>query len=505
MEIEAKFAVTGPLSPDQISGLDLDPYHLEDRGVERHNDVVLDTPSRELTAARQTLRIRHTPRATLMTLKGPTTREGAVFTRDEIEAPVSEGAASNPTDLALWPDAIAARIRPLLNGEPLEPLVRVGVARHRWHAIRDGELVAEIALDDGSVQAGGRELPIHELEVEIKAEGTRDDLDALSASLRADLPLAPEPLTKLQRGLALLDGRNPAGQEAVSDLGRQALAAQLDKIRDHEHHARQGDDPDAIHDMRVAVRRTRTMLDVLSVSQAYRRGPLRKLRGRLKRLAGKLGNVRDTDVLLARVADYATRQPDLAADLAPLRDHLQRRRERAQRKLSEYLDSNAYSRAIDDLGALVAGSYGAAEREGEPQTVAAFAGAAIWLRYERALGYDDSVRTRDPQRLHRLRVRCKQLRYTLELFAPRLGPAADPLIEQLKRAQDTLGDMHDATVERELVTQLVEQRPGAAGLAVYGAALDAEADERIAAFVPQWQALSGLAFREPLAALIGAL
>ena len=502
MEIEAKFAVTGPLSPDQINALDLGPYHLEDCGVERHDDVVLDTPSRDLTAAHQTLRIRRTPDATLMTLKGPTTREGVVFARDEIEAPVPEGAA---TDLTLWPDAIAARVRPLLDGEPLEPLVRVAVARHQWNASRDGELVAEIALDDGSIQAAGRELPIHELEVEIKADGTRGDLDALSASLRADLPLVPEPLTKLQRGLALLDGRNPAGQEAVGDLGRHALAAQLDKIRDHEHHAREGDDPDAIHDMRVAVRRTRTMLDVLAASQAFKRKPLRTLRKRLKRLASRLGKVRDTDVLLARAADYAARQPDLTADLAPLRDHLQRQRERAQRKLTQYLDSNAYSRVLDDLDALVAGRYGSAQQEGEPQTVAAFAGVAIWRRYERALGYDDALRARDPQRLHRLRVRCKQLRYTLELFAPRLGPGATPLIDQLKRAQDTLGDMHDATVERELVTPLAEQHPDATGLAIYGAALEAEADERIVAFAPQWQALSGLAFREPLAATIGAL
>lgn len=504
MEIEAKFAVTGPLPPEQITALDLDPYHLEDRGVERHDDTVLDTPARDLTSARQTLRVRHTSDATLMTLKGPSKREGAVFARDEIEAPVAED-ANVAADPALWPPAIAARVRPLLNGEPLEPLVRVEVARHRWLAMRDGELVAEIALDDGQIRAGGRELPVHELEVEIKGEGTRDDLDALSKTLRGDLPLAPEPLSKLQRGLALLDGRNPAGQMSVAELGRQAIGAQLGKIRGHEKHARQGDDADAIHDMRVAVRRTRTMLDVLSASPAFRRKPLRKLRTRLKRLAGTLGAVRDTDVLLARAAEYAAHQPDLADDLAPLRDHLDQQRDRAQRTLARYLASNAYDRALDDLDAVVAGKYGATRRDGEPQTVAAFAGAAIWQRYERTLGYDEAVHARDPQRLHRLRVRCKQLRYTLELFEPRLGEGAAPLIAQLKQAQDDLGDMHDATVERELVARLAQDEPDASGLAVYGAALNAEADERIAAFAAQWRALSGLAFREPLSALIGAL
>lgn len=502
MEVEAKFAVTGPLPSGQIADLDLSPYRLEDCGIEHHEDAVLDTPARDLTDAHQTLRIRHTPDATLMTLKGPSNREGAVFTRDEIEAPVADGAATDP---ALWPAAIAARVRPLLNGEPLEPIVRVEVARHRWHATRDGELVAEIALDDGQIRAGGRGLPVHELEVEIKGEGTRDDLDAISKTLRTDLPLVPEPLTKLQRGLALLDGRNPAGQVSVAELGRQVIGAQLDKIRDHEKHAREGDDADAIHDMRVAARRTRTMLDVLAASQAFRRKPLQKLRKRLKRLAGKLGDVRDTDVLLARAGEYAARQPDLASDLAPLRDHLEQQRDRAQRKLARYLASNAYDRALDDLDALVAGDYGAARSDGVPQTVAAFAGGAIWERYELALGYDDAVQARDPERLHRLRVRCKQLRYTLEMFESRLGQGAAPLIAQLKQAQDDLGDMHDATVERELVADLAADHPNATGLAVYGAALAAAADERIAAFLPQWRALSGLAFREPLAAVVGAL
>ena len=502
MEVEAKFAVTGTLPPEQITALDLSPYCLVDCGTERHEDAVLDTPAHDLTGAHQALRVRHTPDATLMTLKGPASREGAVFARDEIEAPVAEGAMSDP---ALWPAAIAARVRPLLNGEPVQPLVRVEVARHLWHATRDGELVAEIALDDGQIRAGGRELAVHELEVEIKGEGTRDDLDALGKTLRTDLPLVPEPLSKLQRGLALLDGRNPAGQMSVAELGRQAIGAQLDKIREHEKHARKGDDADAIHDMRVAVRRTRTMLDVLAAARAFRRKPLQKLRKRLKTLAGKLGTVRDTDVLLARAGEYAARQPDLAGDLAPLRDHLEKQRDRAQRKLARYLASRAYDRALDDLDALVAGDYCAAQSDGEPQTVAAFAGGALWQRYQRTLGYDDAVHARDPERLHRLRVGCKQLRYTLEMFESRLGQGAASLITQLKQAQDDLGDMHDATVERELVADLAADHPNATGLAVYGAALTAEADERIAAFVPQWRALSGLAFREPLAALIGAL
>jgi triphosphatase len=507
MEIEAKYAVTGTLQPDTVTGLDLSPYQLVDRGIERHSDVVLDTLARNLTTARQALRIRRTPDATLMTLKGPATHGGTVFQREEIEAPVAANAVAEDAvaDPERWPAAIAARVLPLLNGAPLKPLVRVEITRHLWHAMRAGEFVAEIALDDGEISAGGRQMPIHELEIELKGEGTPEDLRALSGTLRRALPLAPEPLTKLERGLALLDGRNPAGEAAIGEVGRLAIAHQLQAIRAHEQGARDGKDADAIHDMRVAVRRVRTMLHVLSAAQAFERQPLERLRTRLRALAASLGAVRDADVLLVRATEYAVRQPDLSADLAPLRDHLRRQRTRELRKLTRYLASEPYARALDDLAALITGSYGAAPVSNASQKVAAFAGGAIWLRYERILGFDAAVEARDPWQLHRLRIRCKRLRYTLEMFAPQLGAGTAPLIRQLKHVQDDLGELHDAIVAGELVARLIAERHETKGLAHYRAALEAEVSERMAAFVGQWRALSGLSFREPLAALIGAL
>jgi inorganic triphosphatase YgiF len=65
--------------------------------------------------------------------------------------------------------------------------------------------VAELSLDAGAIDAGGRAANFRELEIELLKTGTRADLDELVALLRARFTLVPEDRSKLARGLALLD------------------------------------------------------------------------------------------------------------------------------------------------------------------------------------------------------------------------------------------------------------------------------------------------------------
>src|SRR6185312_1824071 len=114
MEIEAKYAVIGPLDPERIAALDLGSYMVTARGMERHNDEILDTPDRALTMARQALRIRKTDDRTLITLKGPNTVSGGVHAREEIERPLPADADGDP---GRWPAEIADKVTPLLGNQ----------------------------------------------------------------------------------------------------------------------------------------------------------------------------------------------------------------------------------------------------------------------------------------------------------------------------------------------------------------------------------------------------
>ncbi|HST88094.1 MAG TPA: CHAD domain-containing protein [Ktedonobacterales bacterium] len=504
MEVEAKYAVIGPLDPERIAALDLGSYTVTARGKERHNDEILDTPDRALTTARQALRIRKTDEATLITLKGPNTVSGGVHAREEIERSLPADADGDP---GRWPREIAEKVTPLLGDQRPGPLVRVDVVRHLWDVARDGERVAELALDKGAIYAGGRARPVHELELELKGAGERGDLDALTARLERALALIPEPRGKLERGLELLRPAGESGRAPVLEVGRRAIREQMEKLRKARPDARAGDDPEGVHDMRVATRRMRTMLDVLAGCPDADGKRLTRTRRRLKKPARLLGAVRDLDVLIAREEGYAADHPKDSDDLEAFHRVLLQRRQRARDALKVYLDGAKLDRilaavdafALDDGGAAVAGM--------PAVTVAQYAGGAIWARYEGVLRLAATAGGGEMDRLHQLRIACKRLRYTLELFERELGASAGMLIAALKRAQDELGALHDGAVERELLAPLLEKRTGsgAKGLVRYAAALDDERVRGIAACEPMRRYLCGEELRRQLAGLIGAL
>ncbi|HEV2405902.1 MAG TPA: CYTH domain-containing protein, partial [Ktedonobacterales bacterium] len=71
MEIEAKYAILGPLNPATLSTLDVDPYLFAPEGAAHHQDVVLDTPNRAITTSGSVLRLRHMEEQVILTYKGP--------------------------------------------------------------------------------------------------------------------------------------------------------------------------------------------------------------------------------------------------------------------------------------------------------------------------------------------------------------------------------------------------------------------------------------------------
>jgi inorganic triphosphatase YgiF len=202
MEIEAKYAITGPLEVATLEALDLSPYQLEPLKEEQHHDEVLDTPDRALTSKRQALRLRRAGGNITVTYKGPDTVSGGLHEREELEA--SFDAAALPGSYREWSPQIAERIEQSIGDAPLAPLVEMDVLRRTWNVLRHEQVIAELALDSGVIRAGGRTTPVHELEVELKGTGRRDDLEALDRVFSRALPLRPESQSKLERGLALL-------------------------------------------------------------------------------------------------------------------------------------------------------------------------------------------------------------------------------------------------------------------------------------------------------------
>jgi triphosphatase len=202
MEIEVKYKIVGTLEAVALERLNIDPYRFLPGKDEQHHDEVLDTPSRALTGNLQALRLRRAGSDITVTYKGPDSVSGGLHQREEIEATFAADVL--PKDYREWLPQITQRIEPSVGTTPLAPLVEMDVHRVTWNILRENHVIAELALDEGSIRAGGKTSPIHELEIELKQHGTREDLDALDQIFSRQLSIQPESRSKLERGLALL-------------------------------------------------------------------------------------------------------------------------------------------------------------------------------------------------------------------------------------------------------------------------------------------------------------
>jgi inorganic triphosphatase YgiF len=207
MEIEAKFRVAADDLAVAAALRHLGAYTLTPTpSPEQQLNTYYDTTDRRLNAARYGLRVRRVGATAKITLKGPAeVGPDGVHRRAEHEFP---GDDPHP---ATWPPGVARDLAlALTGGAPLTATVAVATVRHILYAIRDGARVAEIAVDRGVLRAGGRERPFAEIEIELLPDGGQSDITALAEALGAHVHLQPEPRSKLQRAMDLLNEASSA-------------------------------------------------------------------------------------------------------------------------------------------------------------------------------------------------------------------------------------------------------------------------------------------------------
>lgn len=229
----------------------------------------------------------------------------------------------------------------------------------------------------------------------------------------------------------------------------------------HLAHDRLGtSDPQALHDLRVAVRRLRTWLCACRPVLDDTVG--RKSRRAFRALAHSTNAARDAEVAQVWLRAQSELPAAAAAGHAHLVERLSgecvqtaeaasaflaKRLPRATERLADELDRYWREIAVDDP---------------EPeQLMAAFMAGLLQqqrARLARALRRVRSVE--DVAAAHRGRIAGKQLRYVLEPLDA--DPRVADLVERLKALQDRLGELHDAQMLAERILSEVEQIAGAA-------------------------------------------
>ncbi|HEY2175842.1 MAG TPA: CHAD domain-containing protein [Mycobacteriales bacterium] len=214
-------------------------------------------------------------------------------------------------------------------------------------------------------------------------------------------------------------------------------------------------DTEFLHDLRVAVRRTRSVLkltgDVLPGGLADRFGP------EFRRLGDLTTPTRDLDVYLLGLPELARRlRSARPADLAPLADDLRRRRRGALRGLVRALRSARFAQLQADWREALTDP---AVSAGPEIDLAELADQRVRRAYRRVRRQGLAIGPASAdEELHTLRKRCKELRYLLEIFAPMHDRSQSKYVgRELKRLQDSLGAFQDASVQREATRTFAEQ------------------------------------------------
>jgi CHAD domain-containing protein len=218
-------------------------------------------------------------------------------------------------------------------------------------------------------------------------------------------------------------------------------------------------DTEFLHDLRVAVRRTRSAIKLLGgVLPDGLAGPYA---AEFKWLGDLTTPTRDLDVNLLGFDAMAGRLVAASAeDLEPFRAFLLRRRVKEFRRLAAGLRSARFKAITDHWRKAlveVRDAGGPRKRRREP-TAAELALATTGRAFRKIVAHGSAITPESaPESLHDLRKRAKELRYLLEFFAPLHDPATyKKVVGDLKQLQDSLGEFQDSQVQREEIHALAD-------------------------------------------------
>lgn len=472
MEKEIKFEISG----DGAAALRKLPL-LRRLQVRAPREVKLlseyfDTRDLLLRHAGVSLRIRREGKRSVQTLKGPSQTRAGLFEREEFETEVTGGTPQlGSLKRILPPESELAKIMdaPDLSAR-LQPAFTVSNRRLLWPLkLAEGEEI-ELALDTASVRAGTRQQDFCELELELK-QGEDERLFQLALQLAEQLDLSLGFLSKSDRGYALLGAESPASIKASPvklkrhDSVEQAfiaiMANCLEQIHGNAAGVASGRSPEAVHQMRVGLRRLRSALknfeSVLSLPET--------LQAELKWLAATLGQSRDSEVLafttFPQLRVPSTRREELArAESIVARQAISRREEAAQALRSPrcarlFLGLELWLQQAPWRDKTMVGQGSMPQ-----QALRDFARDRLLKSHRKLLRRGRHLPRLEGTELHQARIAAKQMRYTMEFFASLFPPGVSKrCLRRLSRLQDVLGSRNDLQVAERLLQKMSGQHP----------------------------------------------
>jgi triphosphatase len=432
------------------------------------DNVYFDTADRLLQRDHMALRVRQIGRRWLQTLKVEGKGSGAVSRRGEWETPARMLRGQGRLDLGRLsesplPDLLARqKVKAVL-----QPVFRTRARRTQW-IIERADATIEVALDIGEITAQGERSALREPICEVELELKRGEpvalidlaLELLNVGDKQAPALTPVARSKAERGYQLTAQRPATAVKAsakafVENVTRKATTAGalrtvvshgLAVLTTNVEMLLRYDDPEYVHQARVALRRVRSAIRLFD--REHRDVP-QLLADELQWFARTLGEARDWDV----IADQTL--PSLAEGIGidatkPLVVQADARRRQARENIRNAARSARYAALVlnGERWCMTPAPAGA-------ELLADAAAPALQRASKKLFKAARFFAALTPARRHQVRILAKRLRYALDLFSVALPKQATArYTNALAELQDVLGELNDAAVVADVLPQL---------------------------------------------------
>ncbi|HUQ38458.1 MAG TPA: CHAD domain-containing protein [Aestuariivirga sp.] len=432
-----------------------------DLQTENLKATYFDTPSNALRKKGIILRIRKSgDDVPVLGMKAPGAAVDGPFHRKEVEV----NSPSRKPNLTLFDKTTEKFLTRIIKGQPLAAKFKMEFKRQSG-LVSCGSSVVEIAVDQGHISCGKRPVPLAEVELEL-VSGNKSDLFDLAMRLAKDFSLRLDFASKAEKGFRALLGEKTAPVRAkpikskslatVDDAVTTIISNTLAHFVANWACLRETDEPESIHQMRIALRRMRCGLSIFK--RALPSAGFGALRDDAGHLASAFGPVRNADAIRISVVQGPLASADCPENSDALRAVMEKRRIAAYASAHSEIESLAATMFVLKVQSVLASrDWRDVPLVAPKKTARKFFKAELARLRARVLKRGKVASVSDQAR-HKLRIALKNLRYGVDffdLFGNRRGRQAYK--KRMSALQDILGFRNDIVVAKTYLKELRDE------------------------------------------------